>query len=202
MVIDEMTTTQKNKGAFGGAFLYCTFDDQETTNPSAILRSILVQLLSQRLEKAGEMLKEFEKRMNLGQGTPVHLDELTEKINQASGFYDKTTIIIDALDECDTECREHLISLLVKLPCNSQGRIRLLVSSRPDHDIRELLTIEPEDRYRSSVRSISLSEESDNLKADVGKYIHGCFQISRRLKKIEIPLRIEIISALLERDTL
>jgi hypothetical protein len=202
IVGDAILGDKAKKGNVGSAFLYCHFDEPETTNGSAILRSILVQLLSQQADKAGDMLKEFERRMDLGQGVPSDMDDLMSKIMQASAFYDKATIIIDALDECDLQVREKLISRLVKLPVDSKGRVKLLLSSRPELDIRELLLSEPEPRYQNTVNTISLSDEHTNLNRDLFSYVNGCFQTQRRLKKIQDPLRTEIITVLLQRATL
>ncbi|RXW17257.1 hypothetical protein EST38_g8592 [Candolleomyces aberdarensis] len=198
---DAILADKAKKGNVGSAFLYCHFDEPETTNGSAILRSILVQLLSQQMDKAEDMLKEFERRMNLGQGVPSDLDDLMGKILQASAFYDKATIILDALDECDIQVREKLISRLVKLPVDSNGRVKLLLSSRPELDIRELLLSEPEPKYQNTVNIISLSDEHQNLNRDLYSYVNGCFQTQRRLKKIQDPLRTEIITVILQRAT-
>lgn len=203
MIIEHAIFAEKNKkGNIGSAFLYCHFDEPETTNGPAILRSILVQLLSQQIDKAESILKQYERRMNLGQDVPSDMDDLTYKIIQAAAFFDKVNIILDALDECDIQVREKLISRLVKLPVDTNGRIKLLLSSRPELDIKELLLTEPEERYRHSVDAIDLSDERQNLNRDLYSYVNGCFQSQRRLKKIKDPLRTEIITVLLERVTL
>lgn len=190
------------KSNVGSAFLYCHFDEPETTNGAAILRSILVQLLSQKMDKAEAMLKQFEQRMDIGQDVPSDLDDLVQKIIQAASFFDKVTVILDALDECDIQVRERLVSRLVKLPVDTNGRIKLLLSSRPELDIKELLLSEPEERYLNSVNTIDLSDEHQNINRDLYSYVNGCFQVQRRLKKIQDPLRTEIVTALLRRATL
>lgn len=191
-----------NKDNIGSAFLYCHFDEPETTNGPAILRSILVQLLSQKMDKAESMLKQFERRMNLGQEVPSDMDDLVQKIMQAAAFFDKVNIVLDALDECDIRVREKLISRLVQLPVDTNGRIKLLLSSRPELDIKELLLSEPEEKYRNSVDAIDLNDERQNINRDLRSYVNGCFQTQRRLKKIQGPLRTEITNVLLQRVTL
>lgn len=203
MIVGHAILAEKTKKVnLGSAFLYCHFDEPETTHGPAILRSILVQLISQRMDKAEIILKQFERRMNLGQDVPHDMDDLVQKILQVAAFFDKVTVVLDALDECELQVREKLISRLVKLPVDSNGRIKLLLSSRPELDIKELLLSEPEEKYRNSVDSIDLADEHQNLNRDLYSYVHGCFQTQRRLKKIRDPLRTEIITVLLQRVTL
>lgn len=154
------------------------------------------------MEKAEFMLKQFERRMDLGQDVPSDLNDLVQNIIHAASFFDKVTVILDALDECDMQVRERLISRLVKLPVDTNGRVKLLLSSRPELDIKELLLSEPEEKYHNSVNTIDLSDEHQNINRDLYSYVNGCFQVQRRLKKIQDPLRTEIVTVLLQRVTL
>jgi hypothetical protein len=188
MVIDRMVSGDGGASGDGCAFFYCTFRVPESTDSPSILRSILVQLMSGRQKNLrNTMFKAFETRKSQGQGPPSHLDELKECIVETSRYYGKTTIIIDALDECSQTARQALITCLNKLPSESDGRIRVFITSRDEHDIRRLLRDCP---------SICLSDESYNLNNDVETYISDRFEEDPRLEEIEEPLRLEIIMSL------
>lgn len=146
-------------------------------------------------------MKNFERRMNLGQGVPSHIGHLVEQIKQASAFYGNSTIILDALDECDLKTRENLITRLTKLSIDSRGCIKLLISSRSELDIKELVE-ESKISHYNSVDIINLADEDKNLKSDLDLYVNECIQSQRRLKKLDKPLQKEIKAALLEDQTL
>ncbi|KAF6744157.1 hypothetical protein DFP72DRAFT_930100 [Ephemerocybe angulata] len=208
--IVEDTAAEDQSGNIGRAYLYCHFEKPETTRlnnsgASGVLRSILAQLLSQHMvskplnKVLDGMLQKLEKRKKLGEGAPTNLDDLVEMIEQATSSYDKATIIIDALDECDVEVRKALISRLVKLPIDTNGRVRLLLSSRPEHDIRKLLLTAPEQKYRDTIQCIDLAEEEEHSR-DVALYVEQSLK-EERLEDLTDSLREEISAALLQRAT-
>lgn len=208
--IVEDTAAEDQPGNIGRAYLYCHFEKPETTRlnnsaASGVLRSILAQLLSQHMvskplnKVLDDMLQKLEKRKKLGEGAPTNLDDLVEMIEQATSSYDKATIIIDALDECDVEVRKALISRLVKLPIDTNGRVRLLLSSRPEHDIRKLLLTAPEQKYRDTIQCIDLAEEEEHSR-DVALYVEQSLK-EERLEDLTDSLREEISAALLQRAT-
>lgn len=195
MIIEKYRHTPK----IGKAFFYCTFEEQNMSAP-AILRYLLVQLISGNVGKAQKMLQGFEREMADG---PSHsTDEISKHLKKASGYYDYTTIVIDGLDECAAETRKNLISSLVKLPIDSDGRIRILMSSRPEQDIAKNLLEFPEQQYRDSVRVINLAEESCYLHNDLEQYVNERFGSREWREKLDAALREEIETVLLVRETL
>ncbi|TFK28563.1 hypothetical protein FA15DRAFT_43395 [Coprinopsis marcescibilis] len=203
MVIDDTIAFKENTAEtdVGCAFVYCHFDEPETTKGAVILRSILAQLLVQQPHKVEHVWRELEQKMKLGEGAPFDLDFLVAKICEASNAYSKATIIIDALDECDARVREDLISRLVKLPVESNGRIKLLLCSRPEEDIKQLLLDEPAERFTDSILTINLKDEYTNLKRDLHSFIDDNLQTGRKASMLGKALRNEIKEALLERET-
>jgi len=63
------------------------------------------------------------------------IDESCALIIQLSEQYPLTTIVIDALDECDPGRRKTLLKTLESILQGSLGLVKLFVSSREDQDI-------------------------------------------------------------------
>ena len=66
---------------------------------------------------------------------PLTLDESTALIIELSQDRPLTTIIVDALDECDLSSRGDLLDALSRILQDSCGLMKILVSSRADADI-------------------------------------------------------------------
>ena len=66
---------------------------------------------------------------------PLTLEESTALIIELSEGRPLTTIIIDALDECDFSSRGDLVDALSRILQDSCGLVKILVSSRADADI-------------------------------------------------------------------
>ena len=66
---------------------------------------------------------------------PLTLDESTALIIELSQDRPLTTIIVDALDECDLSSRGDLLDALSGILQDSCGLVKILVSSRADADI-------------------------------------------------------------------
>jgi predicted NACHT family NTPase len=63
----------------------------------------------------------------------AYREQLLESVN----LYPKTTIVLDALDECDPKSRRHLVDAIELLLQQSGRPLKVFISSRPDRDIRE-----------------------------------------------------------------
>ena len=121
-------------------YFYCTRDpaERERANPDAILRGLVRQLACSAsdgtiLEPVKELYRSREQD-GFAAG-PLTLDESTALIIELSQDRPLTTIIIDALDECDLSSRGDLLEALSKILQDSRSLVRLLVSSRADADI-------------------------------------------------------------------
>ncbi|KAJ0139210.1 hypothetical protein HZ326_17855 [Fusarium oxysporum f. sp. albedinis] len=119
------------------AFFYCKRDEQNRRNPQDILRSILRQLSSPVKDvERGTIhvaLKDLPNRLALN-GTTFDVPTCENLIGKLIESYSKTTIILDALDECDRNTREELMRVLSSL-ANGSSKFRVFISSRHDEDI-------------------------------------------------------------------
>jgi hypothetical protein len=66
---------------------------------------------------------------------PLRMDESRALIIQLVEHYPLTTIVIDALDECDPERRADLLETLETILQESSRLVKIFVSSRDDQDI-------------------------------------------------------------------
>lgn len=65
----------------------------------------------------------------------LSIDESRALILQLVEHYPLTTIVIDALDECDPERRSDLLEILELILQESSSLVKIFVSSRDDYDI-------------------------------------------------------------------
>ena len=123
------------------AFFYCSRNTAEParSNPDAIVASIARQLSS--LQPGYPLLPptvaEYKKREMEGFASgSLGIDESCALIIQLSERYPMTTIVIDALDECDPGRRKTLLKTLESILQGSSGLVKIFVSSREDQDSR------------------------------------------------------------------
>ena len=121
-------------------YFYCTRNpaEPERASPDTILSSLARQLAN--LTSGGPILEPVRKlyksrEQNGFAAGPLMLEESTALIIQLSQDRPLTTIIIDALDECDFSSRGDLLDALSRILQDSCGLVKILVSSRADADI-------------------------------------------------------------------
>ncbi|EWZ84139.1 hypothetical protein FOWG_12958 [Fusarium oxysporum f. sp. lycopersici MN25] len=78
-------------------------------------------------------VKDLPNRLALN-GTTFDVPTCENLIGKLIESYSKTTIILDALDECDRNTREELMGVLSSL-ANGSSKFRVFISSRHDEDI-------------------------------------------------------------------
>ena len=121
-------------------YFYCSRNSGEPgrSDPAAILSSIVRQLSCAEpgLPLLPPVIEKYEKK---GQGfisRGLRIEECCELITELIEYYPMTTIVIDALDECDPEKRDMLLDAMESLLHNSSlGLLKVFLSSRDDQDI-------------------------------------------------------------------
>jgi hypothetical protein len=108
------------------------------SDPKAILASIARQLSS--LEPGKPLLKPtlelYKKKEAEGFGLgSLQIEESCSLIIRLIEQYPLTTIVIDALDECNPEKRHDLLKALQSILRESPTLVKIFVSSRDDYDI-------------------------------------------------------------------
>ncbi|KAK8257221.1 hypothetical protein IWZ00DRAFT_6963 [Phyllosticta capitalensis] len=133
------------------AYFYCSRDTAEPqrSNCEEILRAILKQLSVSRDD--GEIkdviAKRYKSKLKDSRDAGVELSPLTASecvavIIELTAT-SPTTIVIDALDECDLQQRDSLMLALEDIVSKSQGVVKILLGSRKDDDITLRLRQEP-----------------------------------------------------------
>ena len=160
---------EKQRAALNGrqglAFFYCNRNDaeRERANPEGILRSIVRQLSmsgSHAQPSRFVAAKYTERQCKHFVDGPLRLDECVDLIIKLTGQYTSTTIIIDALDECDVTTRHSLLAALSSIMQHGSST-KMFVSSRDDKDITLQLQERP-----------NLYIKASNNARDINRYVH------------------------------
>jgi hypothetical protein len=121
-------------------FFYCSRNPAEParSDPKAIIASLARQLSS--LAPGKPLLKPtvdlFEKEEAEGFASgQLRIEESCQLIMQLIELYPQTTVIIDAMDECDPMTRLELLQALENVLQVSSSLVKVFISSRDDQDI-------------------------------------------------------------------
>ncbi|EXM20360.1 hypothetical protein FOTG_11726 [Fusarium oxysporum f. sp. vasinfectum 25433] len=181
----------------GKTIAYFLFDDknQERRTPTAMLRSLIWQLLLQRNELFQHIQPDFKKHKN------SHLYEcLFENLSALWRIFkemlqDKDTgeifILIDGLDQCDRSGRQVLLRCIAELfqkSPKSAGNLKFLVTCRP-----EVGDIE----YMLGGIGVSLRMGSTEVREDLTDFINFKVEELSRRNKYGSSLQTEVREALL-----
>lgn len=119
------------------AYFYCNYKEDDRNDPAPILRTLVKQLCMMAPEgKFPKLVSSiYEKRNVSGQLT---LGECRAILLKLSAGFSETTIIIDALDECNRSTRRLLLVALKDLLA-SPYLVKIFVASRDDDDLTRIL---------------------------------------------------------------
>lgn len=123
-------------------------------------------------------------------GSDLGLELCKQQLLESVEFYPKTTLVLDALDECEPQSRWQLVKMIQDLTSKSGRLLKVFISSRPDGDIRELFASQPN-------ITIQAADNQEDIEIFVNKEIIR----HRRWNKISPLLRDEIVKTLLDRSS-
>ncbi|KAJ4415022.1 hypothetical protein N0V82_007604 [Gnomoniopsis sp. IMI 355080] len=137
-VIDHKSGSLLSSGAHDEAlaFFYFSRSDSSRNSILSCLQS-LVRQLSTSYNREGHMqpaLKELAKDCKK-KGRVLSRDLCEQRLAESMNLFPRTTIILDALDECKEDDREGLVKTLSNLMKSSSRPLLVFISSRPDNDI-------------------------------------------------------------------
>ncbi len=153
-------------------YFYCsrTAAEPQRSDPAAILSSIVRQLSCAEpgLPLLPPVVEMYEKKGQGFDSRGLHIEESCELITRLIEHYPMTTIVIDALDECNPETREKLLDAIeTLLQDSSLGLLKVFLSSRDDQDIACTLREYPNLDVLSSRNSADIEafvkDETDRL---------------------------------------
>lgn len=163
-IIDEAKSRTLNEG-YALAYFYCNYKEEKRRDPASILRSVVKQLC---LMSPGDgsgfpdpVLSIYNKRKHDGDlSNHLSVEESRNLLIALSAGFLCTTIVIDALDECDASTRGSLFDVLDDIMSSKGNAVKAFVTSRDDGDLRRKF----EDRPNVFI------QERDNL-GDINHYI-------------------------------
>lgn len=153
-------------------YFYCSRNaaEPERSDPAAILSSIVRQLSCAEpgLPLLPPVIEKYEKNGQGFNSRGLRIEESCELITKLIEHYPMTTMIIDALDECDPEKRDILLDAIESLLQNSSlGLLKVFLSSRDDQDIvctlREYPNLDLVSSRNSADIEAFVREETDKL---------------------------------------
>jgi Cdc6-like AAA superfamily ATPase len=126
LVIDHLLRTQ-HVADEPVTFIYCNYKRQSEQSVKHMLSSILRQIIDIQ-PRVPELVQDFYTSHTTKRTTPLP-DEIEQVLEAASKGLQRLTIIVDALDECETRARQVFLSAVETL--RRQCEVRLLATSRP-----------------------------------------------------------------------
>lgn len=122
------------------AYFYCSRSDPARQNISSILASYVRQLSEMPRHPGNIHVSSYKLVKNKGsvqKTTEVQLYKrvLVEMINS----YPRTTLVLDALDECEFDTRRELAIFLKQLVAESKHLLKVFIASRPQNEIKHHL---------------------------------------------------------------
>ena len=119
----------------------------------------------------------------------LSMNDCKELILEFLNLYPKTTLILDALDECKKDTRRSLIEIFDNFVACASRPVKIFISSRPDGDIRE--------RFKN-LANIEI-QATDNH-GDISKFVETEIMKHRRWSKMSTKLQSEIVETIQARS--
>lgn len=148
LVNDTTSHTPSRKNNQGFAYFYCERGSSDLREPINVLRSYVRQLaivpcFPKYMQK--QLIQHY--RESRKQGVKLSIKDCETLILASANLYPRTTLILDGLDECNTNDLEKnrwtLIRILTELTQQAKNPVKLFISSRREQDIAKQLELFP-----------------------------------------------------------
>ena len=139
-VVDDLLESSQrlpNDEAF--AHFYCDRNQPDRQDPTLILSSFVRQLSTSRSNDAipRSTVQMYNQKEQTGFASgKLKLEESQAILADLIRIYPQTTLVVDALDECNRNTRSAFIKTLDKLLDESHNPLKIFISSRRDRDIQ------------------------------------------------------------------
>ncbi|EPE06550.1 nacht and ankyrin domain protein [Ophiostoma piceae UAMH 11346] len=186
-VVDHLQDELRQSNDEGFAFFYCDRNEEEYRKPLSVLQSFTRQL-STPPGRPGDMqtcLRDVW-RTSREAGRSMSYNMCKSQLLKSVDMYSRTTLVLDALDECERVSRASLIDAIEYLISESKMPIRVFISSRPDSDIRALFTKLP-----------SIEMQATDNQDDIILFVHEEIAKHHRWKTMRKHVKEGIIKTLL-----
>jgi hypothetical protein len=186
-VIDEIQLALRRRpNQEGFAFFYCNRNDAERCEPLSVLRAFVRQLTTTVSEQHSiqKHLREYHNKCRL-KASELTMGECKNLLLTLVNSYPRTTLILDALDECERDKRLELMEILDHLLVKALNPLKIFVSSRPDGDIKEKL------KNRANIEI-----DATKNQGDISKFVNNEIVKHRRWGKMSPKLQAQIVETL------
>jgi Cdc6-like AAA superfamily ATPase len=167
-------------------YFYFDFNDESKQSPLGALRSVIRQI-SRGKDLPTCVLDMFA--MFDDRGKPPSLEQFVQLLLSISGLYERTFIIMDALDE--SKELEELAKIFENIMRNQKGSISILVTSRKERVIENALEALPAEL---------IPMDSEAIDADIRLYISERLANDNRLRTHLPEIKREIEKTLAEKS--
>ncbi|KAG0650988.1 Ankyrin-1 [Hyphodiscus hymeniophilus] len=191
LVIEEaMKQSSQDQAA---AYFYCDYKDSEKQDPINILGSLASQLARQH-EGAFSKLEQLYHTCHPKDKPLIRpeTEALALKLYEMTSCFADVSIIVDGLDECGSQTTE-VVESLAQLASHENSNVRVLLLSRDESDIREILCQE--------FNHLEIAAHSDDLRLYVAAEIEARQKKfgRERLRIRSIGLKDDIMKTLVDR---
>ena len=163
------------------AYVYCDFTTRNMQSTSAVLGSVLRQVVGALAKIPDEVRQAFERAKKQADGCGLRLPEILDMLTKSLLSLKRALICIDALDEFPTKQRAQLWSSLQRVvrECPSA---RLFLTGRPQ------IRVEVEDFFPRRADMVAVEPTSE----DIGRYIEERLKEDLDKTAIDRELRADI----------
>ena len=126
IIIESLLDRYEANEDIGVAFLYCNYKKHQEQGLEDLLASLLKQLVQERRTFPREV--ESLHQRHIGRRTRPSIGELKEALSSTISGYSKVFFLIDALDECATVERNHLLKEVFQL--QNDAHVNVFATSR------------------------------------------------------------------------
>ena len=169
-IITEVLAFQSDVVAV--AYFYFDFNNAEKQDPDKMICSLITQLHAQSMKECKPLTTLFSLCKD-GQQRPDP-DDLLRVLEAMMQSFDKTYIILDALDECSN--RHELLEKIEMIQSWQLPKLHMLLTSRSLVDIEEALKPMTNSQSRICIQSAAVN-------ADIELYVTQRLRTDRRLKR-------------------
>ncbi|CAI6094410.1 unnamed protein product [Clonostachys chloroleuca] len=185
-VIDDIKERLEGGGTNCGlAYFYCDRNDIDRRQPITILSSLVRQLASPigRVDEVHQSILDLDKKLR-SEGLIMDLQLCQDALVELATSYQYSSIVLDALDECDEKTRSQLMGCLSKTLSRCRN-LKIFVSSRMEYDIKQYFKSQPTITIRAT----------DN-QTDIEAFIRGKLTSDAHWKSLDEELQEEAQSTL------
>jgi Cdc6-like AAA superfamily ATPase len=190
-VIDEIQLLALDQPEEGFAFFYCNRNETNRRQPLSVLRAFIRQLSNTTAAPCAirKELRDYyvETRRVASEPTMGTCKDLLIKIIKSNS---QTTLVLDALDECENADRVTLIDAMeYLLEHTAPGILKIFISGRPEGELIWKL------KSRTNIRIDALHNDND-----ISTFVNGEIVKHKRWSKISPDLQELVVKTLQERS--